>query len=138
MMLPFEADEAAEDDRRARLRRDACIWVLFLALDTLTQLAFKAGGSALAGLEIGPAWFDVAGRTPAVWLAVAGYIALFVVWLVILQGAELTKAFTLTGIAYVTVPLGGWLVFGETISFVQLLGIGAIVAGVTMISREGH
>ena len=135
--LPFETERA--DVYRADaavMRRDLGVWMVFLTLDTLTQLAFKAGGEALAGIELGHAWLSVAGQTPAVWLAVAGYITLFVVWLVILQNSELTRAFTMTGVAYVTVPLGGWLVFGERITLVQVLGILLIIAGVTMISRQ--
>lgn len=116
-------------------RRAIVAWTIFLTLDTLVQLAFKAGGQALTGIEFGARWFEVAAATPAVWLALTGYIVLFIVWMVILQGSELTKAFTLTGIAFITVPLGGWLVFGETMTVTQVLGILAIMAGVTLITR---
>jgi len=76
--------------------KDISLWALFLTLATLTQLAFKWGGTELEGLEFGAAWFDALVRTPAVGIAIAGYIALFVVWLLILQRTDLNRAFCMT------------------------------------------
>lgn len=121
---------------RSTLRRDVALWTLFLALDTSTQIAFKAGGSALAGIDFGPAWFERFIATPAIWAGIAGYILAFVLWIAILQGSELTRAFTLQGVTFVTVPIGGWLFFGEHISLERALGIALIIAGVTLISRR--
>ncbi len=118
------------------LRRDLGLWGLFLALDSGTQFAFKAGGNALSGVDFGMAWFDRFMATPAIWLGVLGYILAFVLWIAILQGSELTRAFTLQGATFVTVPLGGWLLFGEQISLERVAGIALIIIGVTLISRR--
>ena len=77
--------------------REIWQWVIFLGLGTLTQLAFKWGGTELEGLEFGQQWFDTMLRSPAVGIAIAGYITMFVVWLVILQRTELNRAFSMTG-----------------------------------------
>ena len=118
------------------LRRDVGLWALFLTLDSGTQIAFKAGGNALSGIEFGIAWIDRFLATPAIWLGIAGYVLAFVLWIAILQGSELARAFTLQGATFVTVPLGGWLLFSEQISLARATGIALIIIGVTLISRR--
>ena len=117
-------------------RRDVGLWGLFLALDSCTQIAFKAGGNALNGVEFGAVWFDRFLATPAIWVGIAGYVIAFGLWIAILQGSELTRAFTLQGATFATVPLGGWLFFGEHISLARAAGIALIIVGVTLISRR--
>jgi multidrug transporter EmrE-like cation transporter len=109
---------------------------LFLAIDSGTQFAFKTGGNALAGIEFGAAWMERFLATPAIWLGIAGYLLAFVLWIAILQGSELTRAFTLQGASFITVPLGGWLLFSEQISLARATGIALIIIGVTLISRR--
>jgi multidrug transporter EmrE-like cation transporter len=121
---------------RSTLRRDVGLWGLFLAIDSGTQIAFKTGGNALSGIDFGIVWLDRFLATPAIWLGIAGYILAFVLWIAILQGSELTRAFTLQGATFATVPLGGWLFFGEQISLARAAGIALIIVGVTLISRR--
>lgn len=116
--------------------KDISLWVLFLSLATVTQLAFKWGGTELQGLEFGAQWFDVMARSPAVGIAVAGYIALFVVWLLILQRTDLNRAFSMTGLIYVTVPAFAWVIFGEQIGWLRAAGISLIIAGVSLMGRH--
>jgi drug/metabolite transporter (DMT)-like permease len=112
------------------------LWVLFIALSTGTQLAFKWAGNKLAGVELGWRWAVAAMTTPAVGIAAAGYIALFVLWLLILQRTDLTKAFALTGLIYITVPFFGWLLFAEQFGPERIIGIVCIIAGVALMGRE--
>jgi multidrug transporter EmrE-like cation transporter len=121
---------------QATLRRDVGMWGLFLALDCTSQMALKAGGNALSGTDFGIAWLDRFLATPAIWLGIAGYVLAFGLWIAILQGSELTRAFTLQGATFVTVPLGGWLFFGEQVSLARVAGIALIIIGVTLISRR--
>jgi len=116
--------------------KDISLWVLFFTLATVTQLAFKWGGNELAGLEFGRSWFDAMVRTPAVGIAIAGYIAMFVVWLLILQRTDLNRAFSMTGLIYVTVPAFAWVIFGEQIGWLRAAGIALIIAGVSLMGRH--
>jgi multidrug transporter EmrE-like cation transporter len=127
---------AAPTSTGPTIRRDAILWGLFLALDSGTQFAFKAGGNALAGVEFSTAWLERFLVTPAIWLGITGYVLAFVLWIAILQGSELARAFTLQGATFVTVPLGGWLLFSEQISLARATGIALIIVGVTLISRR--
>jgi drug/metabolite transporter (DMT)-like permease len=70
---------------------------------------------------------------PGVWLAALGYGGTFVVWMMILRTTPLSRAFPMTGLAYVTVPLLAWAVLGERISLVQAGGIATIIAGVLLL-----
>lgn len=117
------------------VRRDVLIWGLFLFLDAATQLAFKWGGLGLAGVDFGNVWLQMAFSTPAIWAGIIGYGILFVLWVAILQGSDLTRAFTVTGISFITVPLGGWLLFGEHIGVGKAFGIGLIAVGLTLMTR---
>lgn len=134
--LVAEIAAAASASTKSTFRRDVGLWGLFLALDSGTQIAFKAGGNALSDTDFGLAWLDRFLATPAIWLGIAGYVLAFVLWIAILQGSELTRAFTLQGATFATVPLGGWLFFGEQISLARAAGIALIIIGVTLISRR--
>lgn len=132
------AAAAASPDAGARTARWrlAALWTTFLLLDAVTQLAFKWGGLGLAGVEFGPEWLDTAARSIAVWVAIAGYGALFVVWVIILRGSDLSRAFALTGVSFVTVPMGGMWLFGEEISFGRWCGIALIAVGLALMTRS--
>ncbi len=110
-------------------------WACFLGLATITQLAFKWAGTALETLEFGPKWIATAATSPAVGLAVVGYLAMFALWMHILQNAPLSRAFAMTGLVYVTVPAAAWLLFGEHIGVGHGIGILLIVAGVAVMGR---
>lgn len=112
------------------------LWAGFLVLDSLTQLAFKMGGNALAAAPEGLGWFVQALTTPIIWAAICGYIAVFCSWIFILKEMELSKAFPLTSLTFITVPLLGWLVFGESIDLMRGISIGIILLGVSLLAWE--
>lgn len=116
--------------------RAIAIWSAFLALDTGTQLAFKWGADGLAGLDFGLAMMARSLTLPGVWLAALGYGGTFVVWMMILRMMPLSRAFPMTGLAYVTVPLLAWIVFGDRIDLARAGGIALIVAGVIALGWE--
>jgi len=112
------------------------LWASLLTIETATQLAFKAGSEKLDSTDVDFSWLIAALTTPQVWLAIIGYLATFVIWMLILQRMDLSKAFPITALCYVTVPSFAWLVFGETTSPARAIGIAFIVAGVTLLGRE--
>ncbi|BAF87648.1 EamA family transporter [Azorhizobium caulinodans] len=109
---------------------------VFLGADTATQLAFKAAALELGDRPLGLAFLADAVQAPYVWAAIACYLATYVLWIAILQGSDLARAFPLTALSYVTVPLGGWFLFGEGLGLKPALGIALICAGVTLIGHE--
>jgi drug/metabolite transporter (DMT)-like permease len=113
--------------------RAIAIWSAYVVLDTGTQVAFKWGADGLAGLDFGLTMIARALTLPGVWLAVTGYAGTFVVWMMILRVMPLSRAFPMTGLAYVTVPLLAWTVLGEGIDLPRAGGIALIVAGVVLL-----
>lgn len=113
------------------------LWTLFLGLATFTQLAFKWGGSDLEKLDFGAEWFAALARSPAVACAILGYIVMFGVWLHILQRTSLSRAFMMTGLVYVTVPLAASVIFSEKIGVYHAAGIALIIAGIVLMGDPG-
>ncbi|MBV9524155.1 MAG: EamA family transporter, partial [Alphaproteobacteria bacterium] len=51
----------------------------------------------------------------------------------VLTRMDLSRAFPLTALTYVTVPALALLFFGEQLPFIRLVGIAVIIVGVVMI-----
>ena len=132
-----QAGASASQDVNAPAPVGWRLWALFLALATFTQLAFKWGGTDLEKLDFGWEWLQALSRSPAVGCAVLGYIVMFGVWLHILQRTSLARAFTMTGLVYITVPLAAWAIFNEEIGVYHAAGIALIIAGVVLIGDPG-
>ena len=113
------------------------LWSVFLGLATVTQLAFKWGGTDLEQAETVADWFAALVRSPAVGLAILGYIVMFGLWLHILQRTSLARAFLMTGLVYVTVPLAAWFIFSERIGIFHAAGIALIIAGIALMGSSG-
>jgi len=64
------------------------------------------------------------------------YIATFVVWMAVLTRMELSRAFPLTALTYVTVPALALFFFGERLPAIRVAGITVIIAGVMLIGWE--
>jgi len=112
------------------------LWAGFLILDSLTQLAFKMGGNSMDGAPVGFGWMAQALQTPIIWSAILGYAAVFCSWIFILKEMELSKAFPITSLTFITVPMLGWLIFGESIGWMRAIGILIILAGVSLLSWD--
>jgi multidrug transporter EmrE-like cation transporter len=117
---------------QARLRLIA----LFLLFDTAVQIAFKLAGKQLGDGALDLAWLTAASQSPAVWCAVALYFTVFVLWMLILQQIDLSRAFPLTGLTYVTVPAAGLLLFNENLDWAQGVGIAFILGGVVLVGQK--
>ena len=117
-------------------RSEALMWLIFVTLATATQLAFKWAGSELGDQELGLAFLTDALTKPSVWVAIAGYAAMFALWINILRRAPLSRAYLITAIVYVPVSLGAWLIFGEQVSLLRAIGIAAIVIGVALTAAD--
>ncbi len=111
-------------------------WSVFLTIDTATQLAFKAASEKLEGMSFGLPFLVLALTTPAFWIAILCYIATFVVWMAVLTRMQLSRAFPLTALTYVTVPALAFLFFGEHLPVIRVAGIAVIIAGVVLIGWE--
>ena len=95
------------------------------------QILFKVSAAALA--ETG----SFLAVKPA--LALAGALSLYAVtsvaWVWVLQKVELGRVYPLMALAFVLVPLGSHLVFGERFSAQYFVGIALIGVGIVLAVR---
>ncbi len=110
----------------------------YLVVDTGTQIAFEATSRAIGDLPLGALFLQAVATTPAAWVAALLYFATYAAWILILKFSSLGKAFPLTTLSYVTVPLAGWLIFNQGVGLVPAIGIGLILAGVWLIGPEAE
>ncbi|MFG1431966.1 EamA family transporter [Xanthobacter sp. V2C-8] len=113
--------------------RLAALLLAFLGVDTATQVAFKLAADGIGDVPLGLGFAAAMAGSAAAWLAVAFYIATYVLWMLVLKDTALSRAFPLTALSYVTVPLIGWLAFGEAIGPRVAAGIALILAGVALV-----
>jgi len=112
------------------------LWTAYIALDTGSQLAFKWAGDQLGSGALNAGWLMHALVTPGLWIGVACYVGTLLVWLRVLQRMDLSRAFPMSGISYVTVPALAVVLFRESLTLTQLAGIAAICAGVAVLALD--
>jgi multidrug transporter EmrE-like cation transporter len=118
------------------LLRLILFWGAFITLDTATQIAFKVASESVEGMSFGLDFMKVALSTPALWVTVLCYIGTFITWMAVLMRMDLNRAFPLTALAYVTVPVLAFIFFGEHLPLPRVAGIGLIILGVVMIGSD--
>lgn len=111
----------------------AILWVLFIGIDGAAQVLFKNAAVHLPEPSANVEWIYAAATSLRVWMALACLGVVFVLWMMILRRLPLATAFPMTASTYVVVVAASRILFDETISPVQYLGIALIVVGVAML-----
>ncbi len=111
-------------------------WLLFIAVETATQIAFKFAGATLddrsgLGHLVGQAL-----TTPVVWLGFGLYFCGFLIWLTILKDIDLGRAFPMTAIIYVSTLASAVLLFHEMLNPERIAGVVVIAAGVALLASD--
>ena len=103
-----------------------------VACSATGQLLLKSGAQQLAGL--GRAEFLLAAaRSTHVMAGIAAWGAATVCWLYVLRVAPLSRAYGLSSLTYVLVPLASVCVFGDQIRRMHALGMALILLGVACV-----
>ncbi len=125
----------------ARLHRPrgplALAWIALVAVEVTTQLAFKFSASHTGAFDFSAHAFALALTSAWLWIALGGYCAGFVAWMLILRDTDLSRAFPASAIVFVAVMLASWLVLHEPIGGLQLAGAAVIVTGILQLGRDG-
>lgn len=107
-----------------------------LLLETASHLALKAA-SIRTGHEHGLHYIRSFLRQPIFWLAMAAFVALFLVWLAFLARVPLGQGVMAGSITIAGVMIGGRLFFNEAITSQRALAVGLIALGVALVGW-GH
>lgn len=111
-------------------------WLLFVAVETATQIAFKYAGATLDERS-GPIHLVVhALSTPVVLLGFSLYFLGFLVWMTILRHVDLGRAFPMTAIIYVSTLTSAVLLFHETLNATRIGGVLLIAVGVALLASD--
>jgi drug/metabolite transporter (DMT)-like permease len=112
------------------------VWLLLLGFDTSVQLCFKLGSNHLVGTD-GLGWLLAVVTSPWILGGIACYLGAFVTWTVILRDHNLSLAFPITSLGYVTILLASAWLLGEIIDPQRWLGVGLISAGFLCVVGDG-
>ena len=116
--------------------QDVVLWAAYLALDTGSQLAFKWAADTAGATALDLHWVQRVLAAPGLWIGIACYVGTLLVWLKVLARTDLSRAFPMSGLAYITVPILAVVLFGESITFLEATGITAICVGVALLATE--
>lgn len=96
------------------------------------QLFLKVGAQALKGVDQF-AFLLAASRS---WHVLAGLVAWgasTVCWLYVLRVAPLSRAYLLTSLTYVLLPIASVYLFGEQVRRMHVIGTVLIIAGIALV-----
>lgn len=102
--------------------------------ETLQQVSFKVG---VARTDRRPQWLLAVLTEPLVWAGVGLWVVESIAWVLVLQKLPLSVAYPLMTATYATVPLAGFLVLGERMSWRRIGGAGLIFVGVALVGLAG-
>lgn len=103
-----------------------------VACSTAGQLCLKSGVQHVTGL--GRLEFLLAAaRDPHILSGLAAWIVSTLCWLYVLQGTPLSRAYGLTSLTYVLIPLASIYVFGEQVRHPHVVGFMLITMGMACV-----
>lgn len=75
-------------------------------------------------------------NSPATWLGISVHAFGFLLWLDVLRSVPLSRAYPLSCLVHVAVPLGAWTFLREAISLSRGLGILLVLMGCLLIASR--
>lgn len=124
------------DPKPHPLRAALLAWLLFIAIETLTQVVFKFAGETLDESHGLLQMLRQAVTTPIVLLGLALYFAGFLVWMTILKDVDMGRAFPMTATIYLATLATAVLVFHEALNPTRMVGVAVIIAGVVLMASD--
>ena len=103
-----------------------------VAFSAAGQLLLKSGARNLAGLGH-PEFLLAAARDVRVLSGLVAWTASTICWLYVLRVAPLSRAYLLSSLTYVLIPLASVYVFGEHIRRLHALGMVLIILGIACL-----
>ena len=101
------------------------------------ELLLKLGATETAHIAgVRWAWTGLSGLVSLyVWLAIPLVVLSLITWLHVLRHIPLSIAFPISQVVHVFVPLGSWLLLGESISKLRWGGIALVLLGLAIVAK---
>lgn len=113
-------------------------WLFLLvvvALSTVGQLSLKyalnRSSSTQEIAESPPVW-----SSRYFWIWFFCYVAVTILWLIVLRNIPLNQAFPALGLTFALIPLASQYFLAEKVAFKQWLGIALIISGVVLVVQK--
>ncbi len=109
-------------------------------LNTIAQIALKLGMRSIGYFDfslqnIVPIGLKIV-RNPQIFLGLSCYVLSVVIWLLALSRVDVSYAYPMTSLGYIFTAILGFLMLGESLSPMRILGIVVILIGVYLVSRS--
>lgn len=124
---------------RVRARLEPRVAIAFLALvacETLAQTSAKLTADAVQPIRPEADLLLRIATQPWAWTAAAALLGAFVIYMGLLAKVDVGPLFTASHLELATTGIVGAVALGERMSATQLIGCGAILAGVAMLAGE--
>ena len=118
------------------LARAIAGWLLFIAVETATQVTFKYAGGTLDDSSGLVQMALRAAQTPLVLLGFVLYFLGFLIWLTILKDIDLGRAFPMTAVIYVSTLIAAVTLFHEHLNPLRIAGVLVIAIGVALLASD--
>lgn len=104
---------------------------------TAYELLLKMGATQTAHLAGAAwAWTGLSGlASPYVWVSIPLVILSLITWLHVLRQIPLSIAFPISQVVHAFVPLGSWLILGESINRLRWAGIALVLLGLAIVAK---
>ncbi len=118
--------------------KDFLIIFVSVALGSTGQLLFKRGMQVFGQVNLTNIWGQLIKilLVPYIPLGFVCFGVSSVLWLVVVSKLDLSYAYPMVSLGYVIVVLASWWFLGEDLSFLRLVGLALICAGVTLVSKS--
>ena len=110
---------------------------LSVALVAVYELLLKIGAIETADIAGKSwAWTGLSGLFSGyVWIAILFVILSLITWLYVLRYLPLSIAFPISQVVHALIPLGSWLILGESITPLRWCGIALVLAGLAVMAK---
>jgi len=110
------------------------LWVGLPLLSALFQASAKMLAVEMRDIPFGWSWLAQAINSPWAFVILLSEVISFGIWLNVLSDVPLSRAFPITAVAYISIPVMSWTLFKENVMSLQIVGSVLILAGVWLIS----
>lgn len=112
-------------------------WIVFVALETFAQISLKlAAADAPPGPDLA-AWLRALTSNGWFQASIAADVVNFFAWMLILRRHDLSLAVPLSSFCYVTIVLASTFLLHETVTPLQVLGLGLVGIGIVLVADRG-
>ena len=112
------------------------LWLSVPLLETFSQIAMKLAVGTLQVVPLSAAWVAALAQSPWFLLSLVSDLCCFLCWMAILKRTQLSVAFPLSSVCFVTILLAGRIIFSEPLLYRHWVGAALIMVGIFLVGKQ--